>query len=191
MFTSKARVEVLKLFFLRSSKRHYLREIALLTDQPVRGIQRELARLEEVGILLSESEGNRRYFRPNRDLPVFSDLRSLLIKTAGFVDTFRDVLQEDSGAIRLALIFGSFARGTETVGSDLDLLVVGSITGRRLARSLKPAKAALGREINPVIMRVDEVVKRVENKDPFIQRVLQEPMIFLLGDEHELRALAG
>ena len=60
LFTSQARVEILKLLFLISSNRHYLREIASLTKQPVRAVQRELARLEAAGLIQSWTEGNRK-----------------------------------------------------------------------------------------------------------------------------------
>ncbi len=70
LFTSRARVEVLKLFLINPNNRHYLREVANLTRQPVRAVQRELARLEAVGLLQSNRAGNRKYFHPNHELPV-------------------------------------------------------------------------------------------------------------------------
>lgn len=191
LFTSQARVEILKLFFLRSSDRHYLREIETLTKQPVQAVQRELARLESAEILQSQREGNRKYFQANRDSPVFSELRTLLVKTAGFADVLRDELQQESGSIRIAFIFGSYARGTESIASDIDLLVVGSITGRRLARLLKPAKETLGREINPIIMRAIEFQDKAVRQDPFIQGVLADPKTYIVGDDSELRELAN
>jgi predicted nucleotidyltransferase len=191
LFTSQARVEVLKLFFLRTSGRHYLREIATLTQQPVRAVQRELARLEDVEILQSTREGNRKYFQANRVSPVFSELRSLFVKTAGLGDILRRELQEGSGTIRAAFLFGSYARGTESSTSDVDLMVIGSITSRELSRLITPAKKNLGREINPIVMRVDEFREKVVKEHPFTQRVLQEPKMFLIGGENELRDLAG
>lgn len=191
LFTSQARVEVLKLFFLSSSGRHYLREIATLTRQPVRAIQRELARLEGAEILQSTKEGNRKYFQANRESPVFSELRALLVKTAGFGEIVKRVLQEKTESIQVAFIFGSFARGTESSTSDIDLMIVGSITGRELSRLLTPAKEQLGREINPVIMQVDEFWEKIAKRDSFIQAVLQEPKTFLIGDDDELRELAS
>ena len=190
LFTSQARVEVLKLFFLSSSRRHYLREIATLTRQPVRAIQRELARLEAAGILQSEKEGNRKYFQANRGSPVFSDLRALFVKTAGLVEIVREGLQEKSDMIQLAFLFGSFARGTESSTSDIDLMIIGSITGRELSRLLSPAKERLGREINPVIIKVEEFREKVIEGDSFIQTVMQEPKTFLIGGDDELRELA-
>ncbi len=191
LFTSQARVEVLKLFFLRSSGRHYLREISSLTDQPVRAIQRELARLEDAGLLISSVEGNRKYFRANRQSPVFPDLRALMVKTAGIEDQLKKVLQERSDAIRSAFIFGSFARGSETSTSDIDLMVISDMTSRELSGYLSPLKAELDRELNPVTIRVHEFRDNVEKGDSFTQTIMEEPKIFLIGDEDGLQALAG
>lgn len=191
LFTSQARVEVLKLFFLRSSGRHYLREISSLTDQPVRAIQRELARLEDAGLLISSVEGNRKYFRANRQSPVFPDLRALMAKTAGIEDQLKKVLQERSDAIRSAFIFGSFARGSETSTSDIDLMVISDMTSRELSGYLSPLKAELDRELNPVTIRVHEFQENVEKGDSFTQTIMEEPKIFLIGDEDGLQALAG
>ena len=191
LFTSQARVEVLKLFFLRSSGRHYLREISSLTDQPVRAIQRELARLEDAGLLISSVEGNRKYFRANRQSPVFPDLRALMVKTTGIGDQLKKVLQERSDAIRSAFIFGSFARGSETSTSDIDLMVISDMTSRELSGYLSPLKAELDRELNPVTIRVHEFQENVEKGDSFTQTILEEPKIFLIGDEDGLQALAG
>ena len=191
LFTSQARVEVLKLFFLRSSGRHYLREISSLTDQPVRAIQRELARLEDAGLLISSVDGNRKYFRANRQSPVFPDLRALMAKTAGIEDQLKKVLQERSDAIRSAFIFGSFARGSETSTSDIDLMVISDMTSRELSGYLSPLKAELDRELNPVTIRVHEFQDNVEKGDSFTQTIMEEPKIFLIGDEDGLQALAG
>jgi predicted nucleotidyltransferase len=190
LFTSQARVEVLKLLFLSSSRRHYLREIATLTHQPVRAIQRELARLVAAEIIQSTVEGNRKYFQANRESPVFSELRALFVKTAGLVEIVRKGLQGKSDAIQLAFLFGSFARGTESATSDIDLMIIGSITGRELSRLLTPAKERLGREINPVIMGAEEFRERSVKGDSFIQTLIQEPKTFLIGGDDELRALA-
>lgn len=191
LFTSQARVEVLRLFFLRSSSRHYLREISSLTDQPVRAIQRELARLEKAGLLVSSAEGNRKYFKANSQSPVFSELRSLMVKTSGIEDYLKKILQEQSDAIQLAFIFGSFARGSETVASDIDLMIIGDITSRELSRLLTPLKEDLDREMNPVTIRAREFQENIDKGDSFTQSILEEPKIFLIGDDDGLQALAG
>jgi predicted nucleotidyltransferase len=191
LFTSKARVEILKLFFLSSSARHYMRQVATLTGQPIRAVQRELARLEQAGLLESQSEGNRRYFHANRSSPVFSALRSLLSKTAGLGPALRDKLLLKAGDIQAAFLFGSYAQGSEGMTSDLDLMIVGDITGRDLARMLQPAREALGREVNPVIIPAGELRRKVAQEDNFVLTVLREPKIFLIGGEDDLQEIAG
>ena len=191
LFTSQARVEILKLLFLSSSSRHYLREVAILTQQPVRAVQRELARLEAAGLIQSTREGNRKYFRANSDSPVFLELRALLLKTVGLSDLIKESLSLEPDSILVAFLFGSFARGTESPTSDVDLMVIGDITGRDLARLLTPARDKLGREINPVIMKLDEFQEKNARGDPFLQSVLREPKTFLIGGDDELRELTG
>ncbi|OGO15032.1 MAG: hypothetical protein A2Z14_03970 [Chloroflexi bacterium RBG_16_48_8] len=191
LFPSQARVEILKLLFLISSNRHYLREIAALTKQPIQAVQRELARLEAAGLVQSSTEGNRKYFQANRNLSVFPEIRALLLKTSGMKELIRDHLLEGEGSIRVAFLFGSHASGTETPSSDIDLMVIGDMTGRSLANILAPAREKLGREINPVRMRTEELVQKVADQDPFIHRILREPKTFLIGDEDEFREITG
>lgn len=189
LFTSQARVEILKLLFLGSSTRHYLREIAVLTGQPLRAVQRELARLESAGLIQSIREGNRKYFHANRESSVFSELRALLLKTAGLGNLLVEHLSFEPKSILVAFLFGSFARGTETATSDVDLLVIGDITGRDLSRLLTPAREKLGREINPVIMSYDEMLEKIARQDHFLKTVLREPKTFIIGGENELQEL--
>jgi predicted nucleotidyltransferase len=166
-----------------------MREISSLTDQPVRAIQRELARLEDAGLLISSVEGNRKYFQANRQSPVFSELRALMVKTAGIVDQLKKILQTRSDAIHVAFIFGSFARASETSASDIDLMIIGAITSRELSRLLKPLKEQLDREMNPVTIRADEFQENVKKGDSFTQSILKEPKIFLIGDQDELQEM--
>jgi hypothetical protein len=125
LFTSQARVEIRKLLFLISSSRHYLREIATLTKQPVRAVQRELARLETAGLVQSWTEGNRKYFQADRDLYVFAEIRSLLMKTAGMKEFVQQHLLEAADSIQIAFLFGFFASGKEMPSSDIDLMIIG------------------------------------------------------------------
>jgi predicted nucleotidyltransferase len=100
-------------------------------------------------------------------------------------------LDDRSAEIEIAFIFGSFAQGAESPESDIDLFVVGDISGRELAQLLGPAKERLGRELNPVRMTASEFRDKLQKGDAFLNRLLDEPLIFLIGGEDELRELAG
>ena len=190
LVTSRARVEILKLLLLNPADRRYLREVASLTHQPVRAAQRELARLESAGLLTATTEGNRKYYQANRASPIFPELKALLIKTVGLGDLLRQHLQEKSDSIRLAFVFGSYARGSDGSASDIDVMVVGSIGGKELAKLLAPVRHASGRELNTVCMTPQEFRLKARQGSPFLEEILREPKIFLIGGEDELGRLA-
>jgi predicted nucleotidyltransferase len=189
LFTSQARISVLELFLLNASNRYYLREVASLTQQPVQAIQRELARLEAGGLLSMTPEGNRRYYRANRESPIFPELKALIVKTAGLGDLLRRHLRKSKASIRVAFLFGSYARGLESAKSDIDLMVIGQVTARALSNLLAPARETLGREINAVILPTSELRRRFADNNTFLKDVLGQPKIFLIGDEDELSKL--
>jgi predicted nucleotidyltransferase len=191
LITSRARVEILRLLMLNPGDRRYLREVASLTHQPVRAAQRELARLEAAGLLTAIIEGNRKYYQANRKSPVFPEIKALLVKTVGLGDIFRQHLQERRDSIQLAFIFGSYARGSEGSTSDIDLMVVGEISGRELARLLAPVRKTLGREVNSVSMTPEEFRAKARQGNTFIGEIQRGPKIFLVGGEHDLRRIGG
>ena len=107
------------------------------------------------------------------------------------INNVKSYLDKYGDKIPFAFLFGSYASGKETPSSDIDLMVIGDITGRSLANVLAPAREILGREINPVILNLEELHQKVLDKDPFIQSILREPKTFLIGDEDELREIAN
>jgi predicted nucleotidyltransferase len=191
LFSSQARVAILKLLLLNGGKRFYLREIASLTEQPVRAVQRELPRLERIGLLGHTVEGNRKYYQVNRDCSIYPELKSIFLKTVGLGDALREHLNGAAGDIEVAFIYGSYARGEEKLDSDIDLFVVGTIGARELSGLLATAKSELAREVNPVVMTPQEFVAKVASGNHFVLSLLDEPKIFLVGNAADLEALAG
>ena len=107
------------------------------------------------------------------------------------VPALREALAPLDAQIRLALVFGSMARGTPSAGSDVDLLVLGHVGFAALAQALYPLHAALGREVNPVLYAPEEFADRVRRGDAFAREILAKPQLFVKGDAHELAELAG
>jgi uncharacterized protein len=91
--------------------------------------------------------------------------------------------------IKIAFIFGSFARKEEKAISDVDLMVIGDIGLRKLTGLLMDVSTKLGQEINPYRLSVDEFIKRKKEKEHFLQEVLKSPKIFITGTEDELKAM--
>jgi DNA-binding transcriptional ArsR family regulator len=189
LIASSARVKILKLLLLNEGKRYYQREIAELAGLPVRAVQREGARLTEIGLLYRIEDGNRVYFQANPTCPIFPELKRILLKTVALELLLSEALARD-GQIQVAFIYGSYAANQETVASDVDLFVIGSISGRQLSAALRPVQAEIQREFSHHLITPEEYRERLSRQDGFLRNVLEGPKIFVVGNEEKLRTLA-
>ena len=61
--------------------RTHVRGLAKLIKEDPGNIQRELRRLEKVGFLKAEKQGNTRIYSTNKQFPIFKELQSIVIKS--------------------------------------------------------------------------------------------------------------
>ena len=83
--------------------------------------------------------------------------------------------------MELAFVFGSMASGNAHAGSDVNMLVVGSVGFGEVVEALYPAQAVLGREINPKVMTPAEWAQKRTEGSPFVQELLTQPRLMLHG----------
>ena len=55
---------------------------------------------------------------------MFSELHGLVQKTVGLAEPLRRALAPLSSQILVAFVYGSVAKGTDTAGSDIDLMII-------------------------------------------------------------------
>jgi len=187
LFLSKARSDVMELFLFNPENSYYQRQISELTGQPIRAIQREIINLLELGLIEKHDEGNRVYYRINKKCPIYSELKSIFIKTAGLAEYMQKKLNEKR--VKFAFIYGSYAKNTENISSDIDLFVVGDMTAKELSGEISKVKKELAREINYVVMPVDELKQRASAKENYIMSVIKDKKIFIAGDENEFKTI--
>jgi len=190
LFSSSARVKVLTLLLLNPETSFYQRQISILTGLPVRAVQREVERLQTLGLLTSFTRGNQVHYQVNRDFFLFPELKSIFLKTTGLTALVKDALQK-AEEIALAFVNGSYAANQETTTSDIDILVVGNLSGRALQATLQEAERLVHREVNYVLFSSEEFRTKVQAEDGFLLNVLAGPKLFLIGDENALRTLVA
>lgn len=186
LFRSKIRQKVLGLFFTNPKSRYYVRQLQSMFQVSVGSLHRELRRLEKIGILKSEREGNLKFYSINTDYPLFNELKGIVSKTIGVEGSLRKVLKDIVG-ISIAFIYGSFASRKETERSDIDLFLIGEFDEDLLNKKLRSLEQYLAREINYTSMKESEFKEEKQKKFQFLRKVLNEPKLFLLGDENELQ----
>ena len=187
----KTRQAVLALFCSHPDELFYVRQVVRFVRAGLGAVQRELATLTEVGILVRTERGRQIYYQANQDSPIFSELRQVILKTAGLVDVLRAALLPLERRIALAFVYGSFARGGHRRGSDVDFLVVGDVTFGEVVSALQGAQEKLGREINPSVYPRAEFWKKLAEGHHFLSSILTEPKILVMGDARELARVAG
>ena len=187
----KTRQGILAATFVQPEKAWYASELARRLGVPSSSLQRDLRDLTRAGLLKNHRQGRMAYYQANTDSPVFSDLRGLLLKTAGLVDVLAAELKPLVAKLRVALVYGSIASGHEQSDSDIDLLVVGSVSPAELALPLRHARELLGREINPAVYSPTEFDRKRAAKDHFLTNVLAKPRLFVIGGKDVLGKAAG
>jgi predicted nucleotidyltransferase len=178
----RTRRNVLALLYSRPEASFYLRQIVREAGGGVGAVQRELQHLTEAGILLRSARGREVHYQANRAGPVFEELRSLMLKTAGLADVLRGALAPLGPSIARALVYGSQAAGSATAQSDVDLLVVGAVEELALHRAIRGAEERLGRTVNYTLLTPSELKRRQRQRGGFIARILRGPTIGVLGD---------
>lgn len=183
---SRARGAVLARLLLHPEDELYLRDLASQTGLAPRGVQIEADRLVELGLLEERRYGNRRYLRANVGHTLFDPLRQLLERTVGVEATMRQALTGQE-AIHLALLYGSYASGEAKPGSDVDLLIVGDLTLRKVVQLLNPVQRRLHLEINPIVMTEREFRRRRRTREHFIAALLKSRTISLVASPDDTR----
>jgi DNA-binding transcriptional ArsR family regulator len=187
LLSSQGRAEIFRLLFGPVSRELHGRELERQTGLSDATVRQELKKLTRLGVVEARQDGNRTYYHANVAHPLYPDIRNLVLKTSGLTEGLREALGETD--IQLAFVFGSIASGAEKAASDIDLMVIGTLTLRQLGTRLSGLATKFGREINPHVLTPAEFARRVREQDHFITSVLKTPRLFVIGSEDELTRL--
>ena len=188
ILSSNIRADIFRLLFGITDSELHMREIERRSSYAIGTIQSELKKLLRLDLVIKRKDGNRTYYRANKNHPLFLDIQRIVLKTVGLVD-FLFAELKSSSEILIAFVFGSFAKQKEMAESDVDLFVIGDLGLRKLTGLLAGVSDKIGREINPHVFSLKEFKNRMAQNDHFISRVFEEPKIFVLGNENELDAM--
>ena len=187
----KTRQGILAATFVQPEQAWYVSELARRLGVPSSSLQRELRDLTKAGLLKNHRQGRMAYYRANNDSPVFSDLRGLLLKTAGLVDVLAADLKPLVAKLRMVFVYGSIASGQEQSDSDIDLMVVGRVSPAELALPLRHSRELLGRAVNSTVYSSAEFDRKRAVKNHFLTNVMAKPRLFVIGGKDDLGKTAG
>lgn len=180
LFTRTQR-QVLSLMFGHPDRSFYANEIVRLAGVGTGSVQRELARLSEAGLLTVNRIGNQKHYQANQQSPIYSELRSIVLKTFGAIDQLRKAIAALPGKVRLALIYGPAVRSVDNDSPDIHLLIVSDdFEYAEVVGSFTELENRIGRTVHPLLLGQKEFDSLVKEKDKTILDILHQPG-YLLG----------
>ena len=186
---SNVQQRVLALIFGHPGRSFYTSEIVRKIHSGTGAVERELSRLQQSGLVSVERIGNQKHYRANRNSPIFMELQSIILKTAGLAEPLRQSLAPYADRIKVAFVYGSVAKGSDTAESDIDLMVVGEdLSYADLFAALQKADETLQRNVNPNFLSVDEWRRKISQTDSVIAKINAQPKIFIFGSKADLQA---
>jgi predicted nucleotidyltransferase len=190
LFT-RTQQRVLGVLFGDPDRSFYASELIRTAGTGSGAAQRELAKLEDSGLVVGRRIGHQKHYQANPSSPLFTDLRNIVLKTVGLAEPLREALKPLSSAIRAAFVYGSVAKATDRSGSDIDLMVISDVlTYGEVFGALERVAKDIGRTVNPTVYTAAEFSKRSRGENAFVKRVLQQPKVWVIGSEDALPVAA-
>jgi predicted nucleotidyltransferase len=173
---SKVRQCVLALLYGQPDRRFHTNEIIRLTHSGTGAVQRELQKLASIRLITAQSIGNQKHYTANCTSPLFTELRSNVLKTFGLADVLREALTPIASQIQIASIYGSIAKQEDTATSDIDLMLIcDNLTYADLFKLLEEAQVKLGHPIHPTFYSPAEWTGKYQAKNNFLTQLGNVP----------------
>ena len=178
LFRSDQQFRLLGVLFAGACEEIAVGELAERASVAQATASREVARLEQHGLVVTRLLGRNRLVSPNWSLPWAPELRSILMQTVGVVGRLGDVLRGMEG-VQEAFVFGSWAARLEgepgPFPNDVDVLVIGTSTLRAIRQACREVGQDLRVDINPIV--IDRASWDSEAPEPFIAHIKEQPLV--------------
>ena len=197
LFGSKTRVKLLNLFFNSPDQKFYVREISRTIDEQVNSVRRELTNLESVGVVKSSTEDRKIYYQTNQRFKYYLPLRVIFAgvkigdgisvdKKTSDIDKWQSELSDIQNEVELLVLFGVLADDPK---SNIDMLLVGDNYGHKLSEWASNIENKEGRELNYMILSMEDFYYRYTTQDTFIKGLFESNHKVIFDKEDLLKKL--
>jgi len=156
------------------------RELALNAGIDPGNASRWLRRWERVGLVDKTVVMNRARYTASKD-PSLKPLVTLFQERGQLASAFKDRIAELGKKVTAAAIFGSVAQGSATSASDIDLLLIGTISRLEAQAFFKPLGRKLGRTVNATVFTPQEWKAALAAENTFATTIHSGSTIALKG----------
>ncbi|MEX0919652.1 MAG: transcriptional regulator [Candidatus Saccharimonadales bacterium] len=187
LFGSKTRVKLLHLFCNNPNRSFYVREITRKIEEQINSVRRELSNLLSIGIIKSDTSGNRLYYEVNQDHPYYKSLRSMFTYVAdegadsSVTSTDMSARFRAVGSVDYVALSGVLTRDDK---SPVDILIVGDVNKSRLDNLISEIESEEGGELRYTVLSRGQYDYRYHLKDKFLNSVLNSKKTVVIDRIH-------
>jgi len=189
IFGSRTRLKLLKLFLTHPSEYFFVRELTRRTEEKINSIRRELANLEDVGLIKYEDKvkldkekdvnEKRKYYTANTDFVLYEEFKNLILKSRLLLEKALTKEVNNLGKVKFLALSGIFV---DDKNAKTDLLAVGSIDRKKLDALVKKLEKNFEQEIRYTIMPTSEFNYRNQVTDKFLFEILESKHIIVIDE---------
>lgn len=189
LFGSKTRVKLLHLFLNNPNRAFYVREITRKIDEQINSVRRELANMQTVGIIGSDSANNRLYYEVNQKYAYYEPLRQIFSDSGLESSTVGDDSNawhrkvRSIGDVKVAIFSGQLVRGS--LGS-IDVVLAGTMPAAAVKRFMKELEKQEAKTLNYTVMKYEDFYYRLSVRDRFITDIITNKHALLVDTEQIL-----
>jgi predicted nucleotidyltransferase len=176
-------------FLVHPDRKLHFRALKEHTRLGTGSLQRELARLESLGLVTREEREGKVCFASVTDHPSWDALRTLVREHGDPVDVLRETLSDLEG-VKAAFVFGSTVRGDARPDSDIDVFILEEgLPLEAIGRATLDAQRLLDRPLDVRRYTPTVLARKLRDAGGFLHDVLSGPKAWLVGSEEALSAL--
>lgn len=168
---------ILRVVYSSPERQHTLKELITAAGNGRGNGQRHVENLLRTGVLQEGPRfGHARTLSANTAHPLYPELQGIYKKSFGLVEPIREALAPFCERIEEAFVFGSVAKGRDTYQSDVDLLVVGTLSTMDLLSRVSRAEKVVGRSIHLNFYAPDEW-EELKLNDPVVRNIAEGDVV--------------
>jgi len=189
LFGSKTRLKLLKTFFREPERSFFVRELTRIMGVQINAVRRELKLLISADIIkevdapidmkISKAGATlRKYYLLNDESILYPELQALLLKGQILGEQeFVKELKDKSGDVKMFLLTGRF---TNELNAFSDILLVGNLKERTVAKLIDQYEKEFGFDIRYTTMTEQEFYDRQHVMDKFLFSMFEGKYILVV-----------
>jgi hypothetical protein len=173
LFGSKEKTRLLR-FFLQNPELDYtLKEIAKRNMIKPKATKRELDNLKKIKFVSGRTKKGKNTYALNQNFIFYPELKNLIAKSNIYPQSGSMEKVKNIGNVKLAVISGAFINYPKSK-ADM-ILVADGVSRAKLKNLMNSLEAEIGKEVDFVLMTMEEFKYRLNMLDKFILEFLEGP----------------